>query len=541
MSINNSVLWAELESNGLVEEQAPKGQEDKSSNLWYVRVLQGFAGWLAAVFMLGFLGLGVGGLFEYPVAMMIMGVIINASAYVFFKSKSASDFFEQMVLAFSLTGQFVFAFGLVQFFGFADRQWLVMIGLYQIILVFLMHNYLHRFLSTWFAIIALFWGFEYVVYSGLGSALVAGLFVWIWLEKTGWEAEKAFYEPIGYALAFTLLQLNVQSQFWLFDLINHRNSEVTWMVLNAPWFSATLNAVILLYFVARIVKERQICLSSTTGKLIVLGTVLLLFSALPVIGVSSALLVLLLGFSRQRVLLMVLGGLALVGFVSWYYYSLNETLLFKSIVLILIGLVLLLAYKLLVKVTIQMHQETAQSMQIVTAVFSGRMQRIAVGITLVLCLLGVNHAIWKKEQLLDNGQSVFLELAPVDPRSLMQGDYMRLRFNLADKIRSDENTSKEGVDKVDGFVIIDVNAKGVGSFNALSQGQSLEANQLKLQYRTRKGRIQFATNAFFFQEGDAMLFDAARYGEFKVDDKGELLLKAMYDQDLKLLGENRLD
>ena len=48
-----------------------------------------------------------------------------------------------------------------------------------------------------------------------------------------------------------------------------------------------------------------------------------------------------------------------------------------------------------------------------------------------LFILGaVNVSIWHKEQLLANGKTVFLALAPVDPRSLMQGDYMALRFKL---------------------------------------------------------------------------------------------------------------
>ncbi len=64
---------------------------------------------------------------------------------------------------------------------------------------------------------------------------------------------------------------------------------------------------------------------------------------------------------------------------------------------------------------------------------------------------------------------------------------------------------------------------------------------LKLQYRIRNNRVQFATNAFFFQEGDAKLFDSARYGQFKVAEDGELLLTAMYDKELLLLGQNRMD
>jgi uncharacterized membrane-anchored protein len=51
----------------------------------------------------------------------------------------------------------------------------------------------------------------------------------------------------------------------------------------------------------------------------------------------------------------------------------------------------------------------------------------------------------------------------------------------------------------------------------------------------RDGRPKFATNAFFFQEGDAGLYEAARYGEFRVDD-GELLLTGLRGRALERLG-----
>src|SRR2546421_13010239 len=47
----------------------------------------------------------------------------------------------------------------------------------------------------------------------------------------------------------------------------------------------------------------------------------------------------------------------------------------------------------------------------------------------------VNYSVVRKERLLENGSVVYLELAPVDPRSLMQGDYMALRFKLANDAR----------------------------------------------------------------------------------------------------------
>ena len=48
----------------------------------------------------------------------------------------------------------------------------------------------------------------------------------------------------------------------------------------------------------------------------------------------------------------------------------------------------------------------------------------------VLVLAAVNWKIAAKERIKTHGEIVLLDLAPVDPRSLMQGDYMALRFAL---------------------------------------------------------------------------------------------------------------
>ncbi|QLE83937.1 GDYXXLXY domain-containing protein [Shewanella sp. Scap07] len=173
--------------------------------------------------------------------------------------------------------------------------------------------------------------------------------------------------------------------------------------------------------------------------------------------------------------------------------------------------------------------------------------------TLVILLGLVNWQIYQKEQHLAHGVKVYLELAPVDPRSLMQGDYMALRFKIANDIRTAlmPATNTESIDGVateqqpsqlnnhDGFVIVTLDAQHLAHFNGIvsdaSAYQTLAPNQQKLQYRVRDGQIKFATNAFFFQEGHAKLYEAARYGEFSVNAGGEPLLTAMFDVDLKKL------
>ena len=56
---------------------------------------------------------------------------------------------------------------------------------------------------------------------------------------------------------------------------------------------------------------------------------------------------------------------------------------------------------------------------------------VAVIVTAAFC------AIWQFEHTLRHGQTVLLELAPVDPRSIMQGDYMALAFKLDRELPDD--------------------------------------------------------------------------------------------------------
>lgn len=149
-------------------------------------------------------------------------------------------------------------------------------------------------------------------------------------------------------------------------------------------------------------------------------------------------------------------------------------------------------------------------------------------ITLVAALGIVNWSIAAKERHLSEGTIVYLELAPVDPRSLMQGDYMALRFRLANELR--------GKATADGYAVVKVDDQHVGQFDRLDDGQPLAASEVRMRYRLRNGAIKFATNAFFFQEGYAEYYEPARYGQFRVDEKGDLLLAAMYDENLVKLG-----
>ncbi len=80
----------------------------------------------------------------------------------------------------------------------------------------------------------------------------------------------------------------------------------------------------------------------------------------------------------------------------------------------------------------------------------------------LLILAVVNFSIWQNEQLIKDGETVLLELAPVDPRSLMQGDYMALRFAMADVIRGKLHNKNESLT---GQVIVQLDAQSAPAWS----------------------------------------------------------------------------
>ena len=145
----------------------------------------------------------------------------------------------------------------------------------------------------------------------------------------------------------------------------------------------------------------------------------------------------------------------------------------------------------------------------------------------------VNFGIYQREQLLTEGRVVLLKLSPVDPRSLMQGDYMRLNFEAADLAFP----GRSATNLADGFVVVALDRDGVGHFRRFADARPLAPGEIALRYRVRGGQPNFATNAFFFEEGQARAYEAAAYGEFRVGADGDMILTGMRNARFEVLGD----
>lgn len=162
-------------------------------------------------------------------------------------------------------------------------------------------------------------------------------------------------------------------------------------------------------------------------------------------------------------------------------------------------------------------------------------------LALILSLGLVNWSIVGKEQHLAAGEIVYLQLVPVDPRSLMQGDYMALRFQLANQVydalpKTEQSKRwRQQVIANDGLVLVHLDARKVATFKGIDGDKAQEEGDMLLRFRVRNGVVKFATNTYFFQEGHAEYYQSARFGQFRVDKNGELLLVALFDESLTKL------
>lgn len=161
------------------------------------------------------------------------------------------------------------------------------------------------------------------------------------------------------------------------------------------------------------------------------------------------------------------------------------------------------------------------------------MRRTIALIAGIVVLVAVNWSIHGRERLLETGRVVLLELVPVDPRSLMQGDYMQLHYQVADEAFG----RRPGGELADGHLVVKIGDHGVARFVRHGDRTPLAADEVLLRFRVRGGRVKFATNAYFFQEGTAQLYEQARYGEFRVAPDGEMLLTHLVGEKFERLGE----
>ncbi|MDO4794873.1 MAG: GDYXXLXY domain-containing protein [Brachymonas sp.] len=264
---------------------------------------------------------------------------------------------------------------------------------------------------------------------------------------------------------------------------------------------------------------------------------------MPIMGVLAVLLTVALATGRRRVLFLALA--VVLAQLSAFYYALQWPLAHKAALLGALGGVLALALwglhasqKRIAKRRMMPGQAPADA-----GPHPGwlRVQRAGLALALLLTLGLSQWDATRKEQVLAQGQAIYLPLVPMDPRSLMQGDYMALNFDIPSELLSGDTEAPRPQDHDAlnpllgrALMVAKRNARGIATLHRRYQPQeALAADEVIVPLKHLKGRWVVVTDAYFFPEGQGRVFRNARYGEFRVLDEGKVLLAGLTDEQLR--------
>jgi uncharacterized membrane-anchored protein len=516
------------------------------SRPWPVVMLTALGAWLAALPLLGVVGLLFGDWMARTGGLYVVGLLVLAGAVVVLRSSHVPLFVEQLAVPALLVGGGSLGFGLFRDLpapagaallalvavGVAlavARPWLrVLLGAAAAILLAVACMPAHWSAPQATLLVRAWWAWHLV----LAAWLVAGALQHRFLDDGARAAWAAGVESLraGMLLA-TLAGLAVWSGMTFMlgaslgaGFASDVTRELAAHARGAPaaaalaWMSTGLGAAAAVWAASRWSALRRPSIGAVA---LVLAALSWFMPALGGVWLALAVCV-----TQSRWRLAASAAFAAAWIIGAFYYQLDVPLALKSIVLMAGGGMLGLLGWIAVRAAAPAPSRRAGPQA------ATRGSRAAIGLSALAVLVVANLGIWQKEHLIANGQPVFVELAPADPRSLMQGDFMRLNFRLPGDLPA-RDAVLPGAQRP--RVIGRRDDRGVARLVRLDTGAPLGADELRIELTPKDGRWVLASDAWFFREGDARRFSAAKYGEFRVDAAGHALLVGLRGADLEPL------
>jgi hypothetical protein len=315
----------------------PVDLNEALSSPWYIKLLMAFAGWLSALFFFGFFAVTVLDFADNAGAKIAIGMTLLVSAYFVLGAKQ-TEFLEHVGLAMSLTGQGLLWWAVIDYLKFNDAQLWLYIGIVQMLLAWFMPSFLHRMFSAFFAAYALSVLMSIVARAEVFSSVLMLACAWLWLSEFQHKRYVARFSAIAYGFTIALLVIKTSNNFnWWW--INPRDLPMTPDYLQ--WLDEGLNCLVLLYVTRHLLVRYQLPLSGFSAIANLSAALLIGLASIYTSGLALALMFVVLGFASSHRILLGLGVVATLTYLSKYYYSLELTLSEKSLSLCVLGLLLL--------------------------------------------------------------------------------------------------------------------------------------------------------------------------------------------------------
>ena len=334
-------IWQELAEKNLVEGEAPQLEIEST---WFMKSLASMSGWLGALFFILAFGASIFGIlginsYNSPLILTIIGIGLILFVYKLFQEKQ-SDFLEHFLLALSMTGQVLIIFSMANILNSYAQTLFLFVAIFQAFLMWVMPNYTHRVLSSFFMAMALSSFFYEVHLFSFYLSILTFVVAWLFLNEFYFNDLKKM-QSIAYGQLSALVWLKTLtiSSYTMLNAFGSFDGNSPMQFFAS--FTEFLTTLTLGYVVWKILEQKR-KLDDKKVLLFSLMSVLLLgLISLSVTGLVTGITLLVIGFSTSHRLLIGLGVITSLFFISNYYYYMGETLLDKAVVLALVGLSLL--------------------------------------------------------------------------------------------------------------------------------------------------------------------------------------------------------
>lgn len=343
--MNPGELWWHLQSRGLVSGEQP--DPERAPPPWYLRILLGLAGWLGSLFLLGFLGLLIEDILDEAAGALSIGLLLCGGAVALARRGAANDFLAQAIYAASLAGQAAILIGVDDLPGVGRSGVALAAMVLATALFFALPQALHRTWCAGMAALAAAFLSDSAYLAGLLPLLLSAAAVWLWLgvyDRAAWASRRAD-AALGATLALLILLL--LPGLGLTGLLPapspaDDDSYGVFLILVRLGYG-----LLWLTGVAALLWRLGLAPGAPAVRSALLLALPLAIAACLAPGLSPLLLLLVIGYAHGHRPLTGLATLALLAYLSRYYYSLELTLLTKSLMLMATGAMLLLLRQLL--------------------------------------------------------------------------------------------------------------------------------------------------------------------------------------------------
>lgn len=518
-----------------------------SDRPWPVVLLTALGAWLATLPLLGMVGMLLGDLISRSAGPYLIGTLMLAGAVVVLRSRSVPLFFEQLAVPALLVGGGSMGFGLFRDLNHTTGSavlclvslgvallvrgpWLrVLLGAAAAILFVVAGSPLRwrfdgglaldRFWLSWHLAAAAWLLALWLQRQLRGDAVRARASAALESIAAGWLL--ATLAGLAWWSGMTFLVGGSLGGGFVGEVARElgRRAPAAWSLGIRQALSAVLALAAMGWAVRRWPGLGRLAYAGVGAVLVALSWFM------PALG--AVLLALAVCATSARWRLAATAGVAAAWIVGAFYYQLDWPLATKAAVLVGAGTVLgALGW------WAGAADRAARAASAAPETRGGAAARWGIAASVAAVLAVANIGIWQKEDLIAHGRPVYVELAPVDPRSLMQGDFMRLNFRMPGEVQA----------RLDGVMtsqrprmIARRDERGVATLVRLDDGATLAADEFRFELTPKDGRWILVSDAWFFREGEAQRWQPAKYGEFRVDASGKALLVGLRGPNLEAL------